>query len=102
MKYGGMCVLKWSAATLGIAGALLFLPLKASAGANDAAPTVVAQGPAQSIQALSAMESVPQAIPTANSTDRETSGQRLSIESTSLESLLLEKGVITQEDWIRL
>ena len=102
MKYGGMCVLKWSAATLGIAGALLFLPLKASAGANDAAPTVVAQGPAQSIQALSAMESVPQAIPTANSTDRETSGQRLSTESTSRESLLPEKSVIRQEDWRRL
>ena len=86
MKYGGMCVLKWSAATLGIAGALLFLPLKASAGANDAAPTVVAQGPAQSIQALSAMESVPQAIPTANSTDRETPGLRARKETTKVGS----------------
>ncbi len=102
MKYGGMCVLQRAAATLGIAGALLFLPLQASAGANDTTPVVVAQGPVQSSQGLSAMETVPQAIPTANSTDRETSGQRLSIESTSLESLLLEKGVITQEDWIRL
>lgn len=63
---------------------------------------VVAQGPVQSSQALSAMESVPQAIPTANGIGRETTGQRLAIESTSLESLLLEKGVITQEDWIRL
>lgn len=102
MKYGGMCVLHRSAAAIGIAGALLFLPLQASAGASEAAPTVIAQGPVQSSQALSAMETVPQAIPTANSIDRETSGQRLSIESTSLESLLLEKGVITQEDWIRL
>ncbi len=30
------------------------------------------------------------------------SGQRTTIESTNLEGLLLEKGVITQEDWIRL
>lgn len=30
------------------------------------------------------------------------SGQRPMIESTSLENLLLERGVITQEDWIRL
>ena len=102
MKYGGMCVLQRSAARLGLAGALFFLPLQASAGTNDVAPTVVAQGPVQSSQALSAMETVPQAIPTANNIDRETSGQRLSIESTSLESLLLEKGVITQDDWIRL
>ena len=29
-------------------------------------------------------------------------GQRLTIQSTNLESLLLEKGVITQEDWIHL
>lgn len=29
-------------------------------------------------------------------------GQRVAIESTSLENLLLEKGLITQEDWIRL
>ena len=97
-----MCVLQRSAARLGLAGALFFLPLQASAGTNDVAPTVVAQGPVQSSQALSAMETVPQAIPTANNIDRETSGQRLSIESTSLESLLLEKGVITQDDWIRL
>lgn len=30
------------------------------------------------------------------------SGQRVTIQSTTLENLLLEKGVITQEDWIRL
>lgn len=30
------------------------------------------------------------------------SGQRVTIQSTTLENLLLEKGVIAQEDWIRL
>ncbi|CAI4032047.1 putative phosphate-selective porin [Nitrospira tepida] len=34
--------------------------------------------------------------------ERVTSGQRLSIQSTTLENLLLEKGVLTQDDWIRL
>lgn len=34
--------------------------------------------------------------------ERVTSGQRLSIQSSTLENLLLEKGVLTQEDWIRL
>lgn len=33
---------------------------------------------------------------------RPTSGQRLTIQSSTLENLLLEKGVISQEDWIRL
>lgn len=33
---------------------------------------------------------------------RPATGQRLAIESTTLENLLLEKGLITQEDWIRL
>ncbi|HSE59595.1 MAG TPA: porin [Nitrospiraceae bacterium] len=34
--------------------------------------------------------------------ERVTSGQRLTIQSSTLENLLLEKGVLTQEDWIRL
>ncbi len=42
------------------------------------------------------------ATPVADTGGRVGSGQRVSIESTSLESLLLEKGVITQDDWIRL
>lgn len=42
------------------------------------------------------------AIPVSDDSARAGSGQRLSIQSTNLESLLLEKGVITQEDWIRL
>lgn len=42
------------------------------------------------------------AIPVADPSQRASSGQRLTIESTNLESLLLEKGVITQDDWIRL
>lgn len=33
---------------------------------------------------------------------RASSGQRTTIQSTSLESLLLDKGVITQDDWIHL
>ena len=41
-------------------------------------------------------------IPVSEESGRAGSGQRLSIQSTNLESLLLEKGVITQEDWIRL
>ena len=102
MKYGGICVLKWSAATLCMGGALLLLPLQVSAGSKGPASGLFAQGPVQSSEAISSMEAMPQVIPTANNVDRETSGQRLSIESTSLESLLLEKGVITQEDWIRL
>ncbi len=102
MKYGGMCVLKWSAVTLCIGGALLMLPLQVSAGSKEPIPKLFAQAPVQSNQPISAMETMPQVIPAASNIDRETSGQRLSIESTSLESLLLEKGVITQEDWIRL
>jgi hypothetical protein len=42
------------------------------------------------------------ATPIADTSQRAVSGQRVTIESTSLESLLLEKGVITQDDWIRL
>lgn len=42
------------------------------------------------------------ATPVADTSGRAVSGQRLTIQSTSLESLLLEKGVITQDDWIRL
>jgi hypothetical protein len=42
------------------------------------------------------------ATPVADTSQRAGSGQRLTIESTNLESLLLEKGVITQDDWIRL
>lgn len=34
--------------------------------------------------------------------ERVSSGQRLSIQSSTLENLLLEKGVLTQEDWVRL
>lgn len=102
MKYGGMCVLKWFVVTLCIGGTLSMLPLEVSAGSEEPMPKLFAQAPVQSSQALSAMETGPQVIPAANNIDRETSGQRLSIESTSLESLLLEKGVITQEDWIRL
>lgn len=40
--------------------------------------------------------------PPPDGTGRAGSGQRVTIQSTSLESLLLEKGVITQDDWIRL
>ena len=40
--------------------------------------------------------------PVADTSQRAGAGQRLTIESTNLESLLLEKGLITQDDWIRL
>lgn len=43
-----------------------------------------------------------QALPVADSATRPSSGQRPLIESSSLENLLLERGVISQEDWIRL
>ncbi|MDP1768868.1 MAG: porin [Nitrospirota bacterium] len=42
------------------------------------------------------------ATPVADPSQRASVGQRLTIESTNLESLLLEKGLITQDDWIRL
>ncbi len=42
------------------------------------------------------------ATPVADTSQRAGAGQRLTIESTNLENLLLEKGVITQDDWIRL
>jgi hypothetical protein len=42
------------------------------------------------------------ATPVADPSQRAGAGQRLTIESTNLESLLLEKGIITQDDWIRL
>ena len=42
------------------------------------------------------------ATPVADTSQRAGFSQRLTIESTNLESLLLEKGVITQDDWIRL
>lgn len=42
------------------------------------------------------------ATPVADPSQRAGAGQRVTIESTNLESLLLEKGVITQDDWIRL
>lgn len=43
------------------------------------------------------------AVPVADTSGRDGSGQRTTIiESTNLENLLLEKGVITQDDWIRL
>ncbi len=42
------------------------------------------------------------ATPVADAKERSMSGQRLVVESTNLENLLLEKGVITQDDWIRL
>ncbi len=101
MKYSARFVLKLFAAALCSGGALV-TPLQASASAAESPPWLSAQGPSQSSQSMSATEPVPAAIPTAMSADRETSGQRLTIESTSLESLLLEKGVITQQDWIRL
>jgi phosphate-selective porin len=42
------------------------------------------------------------ATPVADPSQRAGAGQRVTIESTNLESLLLEKGLITQDDWIRL
>lgn len=42
------------------------------------------------------------ATPVADPGQRAGAGQRLTIESTNLESLLLERGVISQDDWIRL
>ncbi|MEY4704151.1 MAG: hypothetical protein RL042_347 [Nitrospirota bacterium] len=42
------------------------------------------------------------ATPVADTSQRAGAGQRVTIESTNLESLLLEKGLITQDDWIRL
>jgi hypothetical protein len=102
MEYVARFVLKWSAVALCIGGTLLTLPLQVSAGSGEPAPRLLAQGPSQSSPATYSTETAPSVIPTAMSAERETSGQRLSIESTSLEGLLLEKGVITQEDWIRL
>ena len=95
-------IFKRFAAALCVGGALVTLPLSASAGSVEIPPQLMAQGPSQSSPATYSAETVPQAIPAANPIDRETSGQHLTIESTSLESLLLEKGVITQQDWIRL
>ncbi len=42
------------------------------------------------------------ATPVADTSQRAMSAQLLTTQSTNLESLLLEKGVITQDDWIRL
>jgi len=42
------------------------------------------------------------ATPVADTSERGRTGQRLTVESTNLENLLLEKGLITQDDWIRL
>jgi len=42
------------------------------------------------------------ATPVADSSQRAGAGQRLTVESTNLESLLLERGIISQDDWIRL
>ena len=80
MKYDGIYVLKWSAVTLCMGGALVLLPLQVSAGSKESAPRLFAQGPVQSSEAISSMEAMPQVIPTANNVDRETSGQRLSNE----------------------
>ena len=87
MKYGGIYVLKWSAVTLFIGGTLALLPLQVSAGSKGPTPGLFAQGPVQSSEAISSMQATPHVIPAANNIDRETSGQRLSIESTSLEGL---------------
>ncbi|MDR4473030.1 MAG: hypothetical protein MRJ92_10435 [Nitrospira sp.] len=92
MKYGDVCVTLWSAAAIGIAGALLFLPLQASAGASEAALTVIAQGPVQPARRFPPWRRQFQAIPTANSIDRKHGDSASQPESTSLESLLLEKG----------
>lgn len=102
MEYGVRRVLKWAAAGVCIAGWLLVSPLQLWAGSEAPVPRLFAQGPTEPDPMMRNMEANPSAIPTAMGTERETSGQNLSIESTSLESLLLEKGVITQEDWIRL
>lgn len=52
------------------------------------------QGPQYPLTAVSA--------PVSDGSGRASSGQRTTIQTTNLESLLLEKGVITQDDWIRL
>ncbi len=102
MGYSARFVLKWSAAAFCVGGALLTWPLLVSAGAPEPPPRLLAQGPSVSNSGTYSTETVPQATSAANILDRQTSGQRVSIESTSLENLLLDKGVITQEDWIRL
>ena len=101
MEYSARFVLKWSAAAFCVAGALLTLPLQVS-GAPEPPPRLLAQAPSQSSSGTYSTETVSQSIPVADTVERQTSGQRLSIESTSLENLLLDKGVITHEDWIRL
>ena len=101
MKYSARFVLKWFATAL-CAGGALATPLHAAADAAESPPRLLAQMPSPSSPSTYSTEPGPSVTPTTMSADRETSGQRLSIESTSLESLLLEKGVITQQDWIRL
>lgn len=73
-----------------VACMVLLLGLSSSLAAVAAEPSAI--GP----QAPST------ATPVADTSQREVSGQRVTIESTNLESLLLEKGIITQDDWIRL
>ncbi len=65
-------------------------------GIGSALPAIAAELEAMGPQTGSA------ATPVADTNPRAGAGQRLTIESTNLESLLLEKGVITQDDWIRL
>lgn len=58
---------------------------------DDKAPTIQQVG-----------QPTPQVVPVATPEGRGTTGQRVTVESSTLEDLLLEKGLITMEDWIRL
>lgn len=104
-------ILKAHVKALELIGILLFVVLPLSHvfageradGVKDktemAFPSVqVAQ--ASTAQTTPSIESEP--IDVEGQRDRVTSGQRLTIQSSTLENLLLEKGIITQDDWIRL
>ena len=93
-------ILKGFAALCCMGAALPALSTQASAHPSESPPIHLAQLSDPASQGAASSSTAP--VGNSGPTERETSGQRLSIESTSLESLLLEKGVITQQDWVRL
>ncbi len=102
MDYRAKHVMKGPALAICLLGWGLAAPLPGWSGSEQVGPRLLAQAPTVADPSMRTLQGNPSTIPTAVESERETSGQNLTIESTSLESLLLEKGVITQEDWIRL